>query len=255
VSKLVERGALNVVRAGAQRSAIRIECIAARKSPRIRKKPGPAPPKSRFYETRPAGRWKPFTDADSRHNEDLLRIRILYSAPRRVTADVDVSAAGVEWIKNETGLAWNGSGHWKLRSARGLLRGRRRFRRRPVCRNLRRCMRRWSIRFARSGARCGCWRREGYRLAGVRHIGRGRSRGRLRFVKNVAHRCGDGAADLVRCFTTNQADCNQRDRPATPIHRGFIRRLFFSARHRQRTGRFLSPSSPTSTLADKHRAR
>src|SRR5713101_1971081 len=219
VSKLVERGALNVVRAGAQRSAIRIECIAARKSPRIRKKPGPAPPKSRFYETRPAGRWKPFTDADSRHNEDLLRIRILYFAPRRVTADVDVSAAGVEWIKNETGLAWNGSGHWKLRSARGLLRGRRRFRRRPVCRNLRRCM------------------------------------GRLRFVKNVAHRCGDGAADLVRCFTTNQADCNQRDRPATPIHRGFIRRLFFSARHRQRTGRFLSPSSPTSTLADKHRAR
>ncbi len=155
VSKLVERGALNVVRAGAQRSAIRIECIAARKSPRIRKKPGPAPPKSRFYETRPAGRWKPFTDADSRHNEDLLRIRILYFAPRRVTADVDVSAAGVEWIKNETGLAWNGSGHWKLRSARGLLRGRRRFRRRPVCRNLRRCMRRWSIRFARSGARCG----------------------------------------------------------------------------------------------------
>ena len=48
------------------------------------------------------------------HNEDLLRIRVLHFAPRRVTAHVNVAAVWIEGIKNEPGLARNRLCHRKL---------------------------------------------------------------------------------------------------------------------------------------------
>ena len=183
----------------------------------------------------------------SRHYKNLLRIRIFHFAARSVTAHVDIAAIRIEWIKNQPGFARNWFCHWKLRGVGGLLRGWRLLRRRFVCRNSRRCSRRWPVQFARSCARCGCWRRHGYRLARISHIGRVRRRRRFRFVKNMTHRCGDGAANLMRGFATNRAGCNQRDHPAAAIHRGLIRCLFVSATHRQRIDRFPSRSSPKST--------
>src|SRR6266513_2655975 len=53
-----------------------------------------------------------FSKSPSRHDEDPLRIGIFYFAARRVTTHVNVSAAGIEWIENQTGPAWHRFRHW-----------------------------------------------------------------------------------------------------------------------------------------------
>src|SRR5438477_4431862 len=54
-----------------------------------------------------------------RDNENLLRARVFDFAARSIATHVDVSTAGVEWIKNETGPVRHRFCHRKLRGTRG----------------------------------------------------------------------------------------------------------------------------------------
>ena len=183
----------------------------------------------RGAEPRSALSAKGLATSNSRNDKDLLRIGILNLASRGIAADVDVSAAGIEWIENETGPAWNRLGYRKLRCARGVLRGRRGLCLRFIAGNSWRCACRRATGLTGSSPRRRGWGSDGHWLARVSHVGRVPHRRRFRLVKNVPHRGSNGTRDFVRRFATNQASRHQRKRPAAPIHRTCYTSGFSSA--------------------------
>src|SRR5206468_3467000 len=62
---------------------------------------------------------------DLRDNENLVGPRILYLCPGRVTAHINVSAAGIKWTKHVSGFAGHRFGCRERRRGGGRLRRRR----------------------------------------------------------------------------------------------------------------------------------
>lgn len=151
-----------------------------------------------------------------RHHEDLLRLRILHFAPRRIAADIDISSVRLERIEHEPGFTRHWLRHRKLCCTR---------RRRSLCRTGTRCRPCRSLtRFSRGSARGRSWRRRRQRTSRVGYIRRGLSRRRLGRMKNVPHHAA-----------SSQRDWNHRrdrDCQGAASHRAFISRLWFNATNR-----------------------
>ena len=141
------------------------------------------------------------------HDEDFLRVGILYFATRRVTTDVNVAVVRIEWVKNQARFARHWLCHRKLcRRWGGWL-----------------CLCSWSCSIGLTRGHPGRrgWRRNHHRMTGVCDVRRIRRR-RFGLAKDIAHWRSNHSSNSA----ADQSNRGKHQSGRSPIHRALYKAPF-----------------------------